>query len=173
MWEASWRKVCNYLGKTTSHLVLYYYFSLGFILSRSEGNWLFPCVQNPIFSFYLNRGVRCLARGHHGRAGGELGPLQVAVHTPYLGLFGDLNRRPYGSQSKPLLTEPLPDRKTSEVKSQVVPKSFWCYASSECSRELFPNLNNLWGRSALLSDNRESLCIWPGYEGVKNEDGYG
>ena len=22
--------------------------------------------------------------------GGELGPLQVAVHTPYLGLFGDL-----------------------------------------------------------------------------------
>ena len=28
-------------------------------------------------------GVRCLAQGHHGRAGGELGPLQVAVHTPY------------------------------------------------------------------------------------------
>ena len=28
-------------------------------------------------------GVRCLAQVHHGRAGGELGPLQVAVHTPY------------------------------------------------------------------------------------------
>ena len=27
--------------------------------------------------------VRCLAQGHHSRAGGELGPLQVAVHTPY------------------------------------------------------------------------------------------
>ena len=55
------------------------------------------------------RDVQCLAQGHHGRAGGELGPLQVEVHTPYLGLVGDLNRRPYGSQSKPLLTEPLPD----------------------------------------------------------------
>ena len=32
--------------------------------------------------------VRCLAQGHHGRAGGELGPLQVA----YLGLVGDLNQ---------------------------------------------------------------------------------
>ena len=28
-------------------------------------------------------GVRCLAQGHHGRARGELGPLLVAVHTPY------------------------------------------------------------------------------------------
>ena len=28
-------------------------------------------------------GVWCLAQGHHGRAGGELGPLQVAVQTPY------------------------------------------------------------------------------------------
>ena len=28
--------------------------------------------------------------------GRELGPLQVAVDTPYLGLFGDLNRQPYG-----------------------------------------------------------------------------
>ena len=54
--------------------------------------------------------VRCLAQGHHGRAGGELGPLQVEVHTPYLGLVGNLNRRPYGSQSKPLLLldAPLP-----------------------------------------------------------------
>ena len=34
--------------------------------------------------------VRCLAQGHHVRAGGELGPLQVEVHTPYLGLVGDL-----------------------------------------------------------------------------------
>ena len=41
--------------------------------------------------------------------GGELVPLQVAVHTPYLVLFRDLNRWPYGSQSKPLLTEPLLD----------------------------------------------------------------
>ena len=50
-------------------------------------------------------GVRCLAQGHHGRAGGEVGPLQVAVHTPNVGLFRDLNRQPYSSQSKPLLTE--------------------------------------------------------------------
>ena len=28
-------------------------------------------------------GIRCLAQGHHGRAGGELGLLQVEVHTPY------------------------------------------------------------------------------------------
>ena len=56
-------------------------------------------------------GVRCLAQGHQSRAGGELGPLQVAVHTPYVGV-GDLNRRPYGSQSKSLVTEPLPDRAT-------------------------------------------------------------
>ena len=50
--------------------------------------------------------TRSLVLGEVGREGGELGPLQVAVHTPYL--VGYLNRRPYGSQSKPLLTEPLP-----------------------------------------------------------------
>ena len=47
--------------------------------------------------------VPCSRAPRHG-PGGELGPLQITVHTPHLGLVGDLNQRPYSSLSKPLLT---------------------------------------------------------------------
>ena len=53
--------------------------------------------------------------------GGELGPLQVAVHNPYLGLFGDLNRRPYGSQSKPKeVTHPTTNRCQTDIKAMKI-----------------------------------------------------